>query len=69
MSRDVKYIGMDVHKEAIVIAVVNDGGKLTMESIIETQASENAHTKSVHSVTLGSLFSEQEVQPIEIAPL
>ena len=28
MSRDVKYIGMDVHKEAIVIAVLNDGGKL-----------------------------------------
>src|SRR5262244_441697 len=39
MSRDVKYIGMDVHKEAIVIAVLNDGGKLAMESIIETKAS------------------------------
>jgi transposase len=39
MSRDVKYIGMDVHKEAIVIAVLNDGGKLVMESIIETKAS------------------------------
>ena len=39
MSYDVKYIGMDVHKEAIVIAVVNDGGKLVMESIIETKAS------------------------------
>jgi hypothetical protein len=25
MSRDIKYIGMDVHKEALVI-VVNDGG-------------------------------------------
>src|SRR5258708_5771852 len=24
MSRDIKYIGMDVHKEAIVIAVLND---------------------------------------------
>ena len=24
MSRDVKYIGMDVHKEAIMIAVLND---------------------------------------------
>ena len=23
MSRDIKYIGMDVHKEAIVIAVLN----------------------------------------------
>ena len=39
MSRDTKYIGMDVHKEAIVIAVLNDGGKVVMESIVETQAS------------------------------
>ena len=39
MSRDSKYIGMDVHKEAIVIAVLNDSGKLVMESIVETQAS------------------------------
>jgi transposase len=39
MSRDTKYIGMDVHKEAIVIAILNDSGKLVMESIVETQAS------------------------------
>ena len=26
MSRDIKYIGMDVHKEAIVIAVLNGSG-------------------------------------------
>ena len=38
MSGDVKYIGMDVHKEAIAIAVMNAGGKLVMESIIETKA-------------------------------
>jgi hypothetical protein len=25
MSRDIKYIGMDVHKEAIVIAVLEEG--------------------------------------------
>ena len=36
---DIKYIGMDVHKEAIAIAVMNGEGKLTMESIIETKAS------------------------------
>ena len=34
-----KYIGMDVHKEAISIAVMNREGKLQMESIIETKAS------------------------------
>jgi transposase len=39
MSRDVKYIGMDVHKEATVIAVLNGNGDLVMESIVETKAS------------------------------
>jgi hypothetical protein len=39
MSRDIKYIGMDVHKEAIVIAVLHDGGKLVMESIVQSKAS------------------------------
>jgi hypothetical protein len=33
-----KYIGMDVHKEAISIAVLNGSGKLVMESIIATKA-------------------------------
>ena len=39
MSHDVKYIGMDVHKEAIVIAVLNCSGKQVMETIVETKAS------------------------------
>ena len=39
MSRDIKYIGMDVHKEAIVIAVPNGSGNLVMESIVETRQS------------------------------
>ncbi len=34
-----KHIGMDVHKEAISIAVLNSSGKLVMESTIETKAS------------------------------
>ena len=33
-----KYIGMDVHKEAISVAVLNASGKLVMESILETKA-------------------------------
>jgi len=33
-----KYIGMDVHKETISIAVLNSSGKLVMESVIETKA-------------------------------
>src|ERR1700691_4725128 len=34
----VKYIGIDVHKEAICIAVLNSSGKLVMECVIETKA-------------------------------
>src|ERR1700719_3228239 len=34
-----KYIGMDVHKESISIAVRNAVGKVVMECIIETKAS------------------------------
>jgi hypothetical protein len=34
-----KYIGIDVHKEMISIAVLNSSGKLVMETIIETKAS------------------------------
>src|ERR1700730_7203131 len=33
-----KYIGMDVHKESISIAVRNDAGKIAMECVIETKA-------------------------------
>jgi transposase len=38
LSSNVKYIGLDVHKEAITVAVRNGAGKLVMESIIETKA-------------------------------
>jgi hypothetical protein len=33
-----KYIGLDVHQAAISVAVLDSGGKLTMESIMETRA-------------------------------
>ena len=33
-----KYIGRDVHKESISIAVMNSASKLVMESILETKA-------------------------------
>src|SRR5258707_1489323 len=39
LSSNVKYIGLDVHKEAIAIAVLNGAGKLVMESMVETKAS------------------------------
>src|SRR5882757_2259704 len=34
-----KYIGMDVHKESISMAVRNVDGKMVMECVIETKAS------------------------------
>ena len=34
-----KYIGMDVHKESVSIAVLNFAGKVVMECVIETKAS------------------------------
>ena len=33
-----KYIGMDVHKDTISIAVMNSAGKVVMESVLETKA-------------------------------
>ena len=57
MSRDIKYIGMDVHKEAIVNAVLNGGGKLVMESIVETKASSILQCKALLPPILSSLTS------------
>src|SRR5260370_16512638 len=37
-STSSKYIGMDVHKESISIAVMNAVGKIVMECVIETKA-------------------------------
>jgi hypothetical protein len=33
-----KYIGLDVHQATISVAVMDSGGKLVMESILETKA-------------------------------
>jgi hypothetical protein len=37
MSQE-KYIGMDVHQTTISVAVMDAGGKLIMECILETRA-------------------------------
>jgi len=39
MISSTKYIGMDVHKESISIAVRNAAGKIVMECVIQTKAS------------------------------
>ena len=33
-----KYVGMDVHKDTISIALMNCAGKVVMESVLETKA-------------------------------
>lgn len=33
------YVGLDVHKSSICIAVLNANGKSVMESVVETRAS------------------------------
>src|SRR6202008_2277769 len=39
MTSNIKYIGMDVHKESISACVRNSVGKVVMECLIETKAS------------------------------
>jgi hypothetical protein len=38
MTSSIKYVGMDVHKESISLAVRNAAGKIVMECVIETKA-------------------------------
>lgn len=33
-----KYIGMDVHQVTVSVAVMDSGGKIVMESLIETKS-------------------------------
>jgi hypothetical protein len=75
-----KYIGMDVHKESISIAVMNSAGKLVMESVIETKAS--TILQFIHGLSgdlqvtfeegtcgaAGSVGRKQEAQGVETAP-
>ena len=39
MTSSIKYVGMDVHKQSISIAIRNAAGKIVMECVIETKAS------------------------------
>ena len=48
---NIKYIGMDVHKEAISIAVMNGEGKLVMESIIEPRRAPSCSLSKGYAVT------------------
>ena len=39
MTSNIKYVGMDVHKQSISMAVRNAAGKIVMECVIETKTS------------------------------
>ena len=52
-----KYIGMDVHKESISIAVRNDAGKIVMQCVIETKA--NIIVDFIHALG-GELLTFEE---------
>jgi hypothetical protein len=41
MTSSIKYVGIDVHKASISIAVRNAAGKIVMECVIETKANTN----------------------------
>ena len=58
----VKYIGMDVHKESISIAVMNGAGKIVMECVIETKASMILQQKSAAGVVLMQVRKAQTVR-------
>src|ERR1035438_5176423 len=61
---DIKYIGMDVHKEAIAIAVMNGEGKLVMESIHSGPVEEGSTFRRQTIETASSLsVSNQESVP------
>ena len=48
-----KYVGMDVHKETVSIAVVNSAGKLLMETTAEkAHQSQGGGAAGVHRQTL-----------------
>jgi len=51
MSRDIKYIGMDVHKEATVIAVLNGSGKLV-------QVQQFGQLVGIDTITFVSVFEQ-----------
>jgi hypothetical protein len=63
MSRDIKYIGMDVHKDAIVIAVLSGGGKLVMESIVETKARSILRAPTRSLIRLTRLWAHSDRSP------
>jgi hypothetical protein len=54
MSQE-KYIGMDVHQATISVAVMDAGGKLIMECLLETRG---GHDRRVYPRTAGNSVAD-----------
>jgi hypothetical protein len=53
----VRYIGMDVHRETISVAVLDEGGRVMMQSVLATRAAA-MHTPKVRAALLSLLDRE-----------
>jgi len=53
MTNSTKYIGMDVHKESISIAVRNAAGKIVMEKCPSHRAHGAARSKQILLIHVG----------------
>jgi len=63
----IKYIGLDVHRDTISAAVLNESGRLIQQSVLMTRtAATDFHGDGIHmnSVDTGWVTDED---PIEIA--
>jgi len=56
MSREIKYIGMDVYQEAIVIAVLNGSGKIAEQNPLTWICSHRQSQTSASTPTFRSPF-------------
>ena len=54
MSRDIQYIGMDVHKEAIVIAILNGSGKWSWKPSSKPKPAAFCSSSTVYGASVAS---------------
>ena len=63
MTSNIKYVGMDVHKQSISIAGRNAAGKIVMECVIETKTSTFCIFSMGYAETYRSLLKKEPGPP------
>ncbi len=63
-----KYIGLDVHQATIPVAVMDSGGKVVMESILETKAVIILQFFAGLRGTLWVTFEEETLRRLAVRP-